>query len=105
MGTSFDSIPDYISTSFFFTFTFLQSLSVAFSSVAGAGADFSTATAIATAMVKRYGMSEKVGVRVIGEEEQGMFPKGSDLSAATSELVDSEIKRLLQVGIGWLFLR
>ena len=30
----------------------------------GASSDFQTATAIATAMVKKFGMSEKVGLQV-----------------------------------------
>ena len=41
-------------------------------------------------MVKTYGMSEKAGVRVV---------QNKNISPATSELVDAEIKRLLQVGL------
>ncbi|ESO02641.1 hypothetical protein HELRODRAFT_65229, partial [Helobdella robusta] len=65
----------------------------------GAQADFSQATAIATAMVKQYGMSEKVGVRVFHEEDvdTGLsFVKLNEVGPATTELVDNEIKRLLQ---------
>lgn len=65
----------------------------------GAHSDFSTATAIATAMVKQYGMSEKVGVRVFHEDDVDMgvsMVKLNEVGPATSELVDNEIKRLLQ---------
>lgn len=68
----------------------------------GASDDFKQATAVATAMVKRFGMSDKVGVRVFAEEEvdSGMsFLKVNELSPNTQELIDSEIKRLLQVVI------
>lgn len=65
----------------------------------GAAADFQGATAIATAMVKRFGMSEKVGVRVFHEEDvdTGLsFLKLNEVGPATTEMVDAEIKRLLQ---------
>ena len=39
-------------------------------------------------MVKRYGMSEKVGLRSVGKE--------LELSPGMSELIDKEIKRILQ---------
>lgn len=47
-------------------------------------------------MVRVYGMSEKFGFRVIrypGEEG------GIDYSASTKELIDNEVRRLLQVRI------
>lgn len=65
----------------------------------GAAADFQQATTIATAMVKRFGMSEKVGVRVFHEEDvdTGLsFLKLNEVGPATTETVDNEIKRLLQ---------
>lgn len=65
----------------------------------GAQADFSQATSIASAMVKQFGMSEKVGVRVFHEEDAdtGMgLVKFNEVGPATTELVDNEIKRLLQ---------
>jgi ATP-dependent metalloprotease len=65
----------------------------------GASADFQGATAIATAMVKRFGMSEKVGVRVFHEEDvdTGLsFLKLNEVGPGTTEMVDGEIKRLLQ---------
>ncbi|XP_031778497.1 ATP-dependent zinc metalloprotease YME1L isoform X2 [Nasonia vitripennis] len=59
----------------------------------GASSDFVNATAIAEEMVRVYGMSEKFGFRVIrypGEEG------GIDYSASTKELIDNEVRRLLQ---------
>jgi ATP-dependent metalloprotease len=56
----------------------------------GALADFKQATGIAEAMVKVYGMSEKVGFRVHGD------PVDSSYSTSTTELIDNEVKRLLQ---------
>ncbi len=70
----------------------------------GASSDFSNATSIATAMVKLYGMSEKVGVRVFDNEavDGGLnMLKVNELSPQTTELVDSEIKRLLTVCIAF----
>jgi ATP-dependent Zn protease len=69
--------------------------------VAGASSDFQTATRIATAMVKRFGMSEKVGMRCFDESDGAdtgvSFVKVNDISPALQEQVDMEIKRLLQV--------
>jgi ATP-dependent Zn protease len=47
-------------------------------------------------MVKQWGMSEKAGLRTI-EETQSSFVTVNDLSASTIELLDSEIKKILQV--------
>ncbi|KAK7495704.1 hypothetical protein BaRGS_00013151, partial [Batillaria attramentaria] len=66
----------------------------------GASSDFQQATRIASAMVKRFGMSEKVGMRAF--EDGDAFDSGlsmvkvNDVSPAVQELVDMEIKRLLQ---------
>jgi len=54
----------------------------------GASSDFNNATKVATAMVKKYGMSPKVGVRVFDHEM-------AEVSNATKKLIDSEIKRLM----------
>ena len=56
----------------------------------GASNDFQSATTLATHMVKSYGMSDKIGQRVFGQgaEEAG--------SPQTQEVVDQEIKKLLQ---------
>jgi len=47
-------------------------------------------------MVKEWGMSEKVGFRTI-ENSNSSLVVVNDLSPETSELIDSEIKRLLEV--------
>jgi ATP-dependent Zn protease len=54
---------------------------------------FKNATEIAEAMVKKYGMSEKVGFRV----HKDVDGEHTNYSSTTNELVDDEIKRLLQV--------
>ena len=66
----------------------------------GAGGDIEMATAIARRMVTRFGMSEKVGLIAVGEGDHEVF-LGRDLSQRrnvsehTSQLVDLEIKRIL----------
>lgn len=59
----------------------------------GASSDFQNATQMATQMVKTYGMSDKIGVRVFPQGEQSL---SEPLSPQTQELLDQEIKRLLQ---------
>ncbi|XP_058810059.1 ATP-dependent zinc metalloprotease YME1L [Phymastichus coffea] len=56
----------------------------------GASVDFLNATQTAEAMVKTYGMSEKVGFRVHRDMNR------SGYSTSTRELIDNEVKRLLQ---------
>ena len=53
----------------------------------GASDDFNEATELAEKMVANYGMSEAVGVRTYRDSD----------AAARSEVVDSEISRLLNV--------
>jgi cell division protease FtsH len=66
----------------------------------GAGNDIERATAMARRMVMQFGMSDVVGPMAVGESEQEVF-LGRDLghrrqvSERTSQLVDEEIKRLL----------
>jgi len=66
----------------------------------GAGNDIERATDLARRMVTRFGMSEAIGPMAIGEHEQEVF-LGRDLgsrrevSEKTAELVDSEVKRIL----------
>jgi ATP-dependent Zn protease len=47
-------------------------------------------------MVKQWGMSEKAGLRTI-EDTQSSFVTVNDLSSSTVEMIDSEIKKILQV--------
>ena len=59
----------------------------------GASHDLEGATYIAEAMVKKLGMSEKIGLRVIPDSQGGFSGKGQDLGPATTELIDSEVTR------------
>ena len=66
----------------------------------GAGNDIERATDLARRMVTQFGMSPLVGAMAVGEREQEVF-LGRDLSQRrevsekTAELVDGEIKRIL----------
>jgi ATP-dependent metalloprotease len=62
----------------------------------GASNDLKMATQLATAMVKEFGMSEKVGIRTFDEDNSGLVVVNDRLSASTSENIDMEIKRILQ---------
>lgn len=59
---------------------------------------FQQATNIATRMVKELGMSEKVGLRT-HESQSNELMSFNDLSPATNELIDNEIKKIMQVKI------
>ena len=66
----------------------------------GAGNDIERATTIARRMVTQFGMSEKVGLMAVGEGDHEVFlgrelSQRRDVSEHTSQLVDQEIKRLL----------
>lgn len=56
----------------------------------GASNDFTQANAIARAMVTQYGMSERVGPIVVADEDW------DTLSPHTRELIDAEVRRLLE---------
>jgi cell division protease FtsH len=66
----------------------------------GAGNDIERATQMARRMVTQFGMSEAVGPMAVGDSEQEVF-LGRDIgqrrqvSEQTAQLVDSEVKRLL----------
>jgi len=45
--------------------------------------------------VKEFGMSEKVGVRTFDDDRGGLVIV-NDLASSTAEMIDSEIKRILQ---------
>jgi len=64
---------------------------------AGAESDIQQLTAIARQMVGRWGMSESVGpIAVLPSEAQGpMLPGVSEVSQATQELIDREVRRLV----------
>ncbi len=66
----------------------------------GASNDFERATQMARDMVTRYGMSEKLGPMVYGENEGEVFLGRSitthkNLSEATMQQVDQEIRRII----------
>lgn len=60
----------------------------------GASSDLLRATIIAKKMVKMWGMSESVGVRTFPEEQDSLVVV-NDLANTTAELIDQEIKRIL----------
>ncbi|KAL6439835.1 hypothetical protein ACFW04_004099 [Cataglyphis niger] len=61
----------------------------------GASSDLVEATKIAEMMVKNYGMSEKVGFRSIIENKK-LFGNNTTFAPSTNELIDNEVKRILQ---------
>ncbi|XP_011645152.1 ATP-dependent zinc metalloprotease YME1 homolog isoform X1 [Pogonomyrmex barbatus] len=61
----------------------------------GAASDLEKATKIAEKMVKIYGMSEKAGFRSIVENKK-LFDNSNTYAPSTNELIDNEVKRLLQ---------
>lgn len=62
----------------------------------GASNDFEVATNMVYNMVARWGMSDALGTRMYAESEQEMMTgQKKRMSAKTSELVDSEISRII----------
>lgn len=66
----------------------------------GASNDFERATQLARDMVTRYGMSEKMGVMVYGENENEVFlgrsiTQSQNISEKTMQEVDAEIRRII----------
>lgn len=66
----------------------------------GPSSDLKKATQVATAMVMRYGMSDKLGPRVYGENEELIFlaqeiHEKKNYSEKTAETIDAEVNRLL----------
>ncbi|HEX7023587.1 MAG TPA: ATP-dependent zinc metalloprotease FtsH [Gemmatimonadales bacterium] len=71
----------------------------------GAGSDIQLATNVARQMVTVYGMSEKVGMMAVGEKEQEIFlgrefAQRREISERTAQMVDEEVKRLLDEAHG-----
>ena len=67
----------------------------------GAASDIKHATEIAKAMVTRYGMSEKLGKIDYSTEQDtylGSVNSGKSASPVTQELIDSEIRRIVEEG-------
>jgi len=66
----------------------------------GPAGDIQQASAFARAMVMRYGMSDKVGNIDYAEAHQGYQGStgGFSVSAATKEMIESEVKRIVDEG-------
>jgi cell division protease FtsH len=66
----------------------------------GAESDIQQLTAIARQMVGRWGMSEAIGpIAVLPSEASGMLLPGvSETSAATQQLIDDEVRRIVDEG-------
>ena len=66
----------------------------------GPAGDIQQASSLARAMVMRYGMSDKVGNIDYAEAHQGYQGQtgGFSVSAATKELIEDEVKRLIDDG-------
>ncbi|HUL71008.1 MAG TPA: ATP-dependent zinc metalloprotease FtsH [Gemmatimonadales bacterium] len=66
----------------------------------GAGNDIERATALARRMVTQFGMSDRIGAMSIGDREQEIFlgrefAQRREVSERTAEMVDDEVKRLI----------
>ncbi|MEJ2482579.1 MAG: ATP-dependent zinc metalloprotease FtsH [Gemmatimonadota bacterium] len=66
----------------------------------GAGNDIERATALARRMVTQFGMSDAIGPMAVGDQEHEIFlgrelSQRRDVSEQTAQLVDSEVKRIL----------
>jgi len=66
----------------------------------GAASDIEQATSLARRMVTQFGMSEKVGTIAVGDREQEIFlgreiAQRREISERTAEMVDTEVKRLI----------
>jgi cell division protease FtsH len=66
----------------------------------GAGSDIQVATNIARQMVTTFGMSERVGMMAVGDQEQEVFlgrdfAQRREISEHTARIVDEEVKALL----------
>ncbi len=70
----------------------------------GASADIKMATSLARAMATEYGMSDKLGPLLYGDNQDEVFlgrsmvQRNTHLSDETQKLVDSEIKRFVEDG-------
>ena len=66
----------------------------------GASNDIERATAIARAMVTQYGMSDKLGMVPLSQQQSRYLGGGSSLtcSEATAEEIDAEVRRIVEEG-------
>ncbi len=66
----------------------------------GAGNDIERATGLARRMVTQFGMSERIGPLAVGDKEQEIFlgrefAQRREISERTAQMVDDEVKRLI----------
>jgi cell division protease FtsH len=66
----------------------------------GAGNDIERATSLARRMVTQFGMSEVIGAMAVGDREQEIFlgrefAQKREISERTAQMVDDEVKRLI----------
>ena len=66
----------------------------------GAGNDIERATGLARRMVTQFGMSELIGPLAVGDKEQEIFlgrefAQRREISERTAQMVDDEVKRLV----------
>jgi cell division protease FtsH len=63
----------------------------------GAESDIQNATRLARGMVERWGMSEKVGFLTVAPQDgvSPLLPGAEPVSQATQELIDSEVRRIV----------
>jgi cell division protease FtsH len=66
-------------------------------STTGAESDIQQVTQIARGMVQRWGMSEKVGFLTVAQQDgqSALLPGAEPVSEATQELVDAEVRRIV----------
>ncbi len=63
----------------------------------GAESDIQQVTRIARGMVERWGMSEKVGFLTVAQQDgqSPLLPGAEPVSEATQELIDTEVRRIV----------
>ncbi len=71
----------------------------------GAASDIERATGLARRMVTQFGMSERIGAIAVGDKEQEIFlgrelAQRREISESTSEVVDEEVKRIIDTAYG-----
>uniref|UniRef100_A0A5S6QJ78 AAA domain-containing protein n=1 Tax=Trichuris muris TaxID=70415 RepID=A0A5S6QJ78_TRIMR len=62
----------------------------------GCATDLSKATDLALDMVQRYGMSDKIGFRIVKDADNTLLGYSRDVSSATAQIIDNEVKSILQ---------
>ena len=72
----------------------------------GAQSDIEQATKLARAMVTRWGFSDELGTVMYGENQEEVFlgysmGRQQNISEATSQKIDSEVRRLVESGLAY----